>query len=767
MSRRLPWILLATGLALAAGGFALWRSGPGEPPRASYVGRSTCATCHSRETALWESSDHARAMLPADEKSVLGNFEGARATFHGVTSTFTRKDGRFLIRTDGPDGTLQDFPVKYAFGADPLQQYLIEFSGGRLQALGLCWDARPQSEGGRRWYHLYPEEEKVDHKDVLHWTGLLQNWNYMCAECHSTDLRKNYRAEAGRFETRWSEVNVSCESCHGPGSRHVEWARKPGRERDDDETRGLEVRLKEAVERRWIFDEGKSVARPATLRPARAEVETCGRCHARRALAWEDYRHGRPLADTHRVSLLDEGLYHADGQILDEVYEYGSFLQSRMHRAAVTCSNCHDPHSSRLRLQGNALCGQCHQPAKYDAPVHHRHKPDTPAALCVECHMPSRVYMGVDRRRDHSFRVPRPDLTVTLGTPNACSGCHTDRSASWAAEAIASWTGGKRPPSHYAEAIDAGRRTRVDAERRLVEAADNAEFPPIARGTALSLLPRHLSVASMGGVERGLADPDPLVRQGALVALGAAGDAERLRLAPPLLRDPVRTIRMAAVTLVAGLPRDRLGSAQRRDFDAAAEEYRRSQIENADRPEGHLNLGTLDLQMGRTAEAERAFRKAIEMQPSFVPAHVNLADLFRHQGREREAEETLRRGLAAAPGDADLHYALGLSLARQGRLAEATAELARAADRQANPHYVAAYAGALQDTGDAAGARRLLERVQERFPGDREILTGLVGACRAGGDLRAALDWARKLRELSPDDPEVRRTVEDLERRLR
>ncbi|MFZ0122657.1 MAG: multiheme c-type cytochrome, partial [Xanthobacteraceae bacterium] len=194
-----------------------------QAPPAAFVGSETCAGCHKSETDRWHGSQHQLAMQHATEKSVLGNFSDAGFDYYGVHSRFFRKDGKFLVETDGPDGKLAIFEIKYTFGLDPLQQYLVEFPDGRLQALSLAWDTRPKDKGGQRWFHLYPNEA-IRHDDPLHWTKLNQNWNFMCAECHSTGVRKNYDAANDRFATRFAEISVGCEACHGQGSRHVGWA---------------------------------------------------------------------------------------------------------------------------------------------------------------------------------------------------------------------------------------------------------------------------------------------------------------------------------------------------------------------------------------------------------------------------------------------------------------------------------------------------------------------------------------------------------------
>jgi predicted CXXCH cytochrome family protein len=768
-----PWLIqIGTGIALLLV-VALLPGGERPPTEsgmamatATYVGSQACGSCHPNEMERWQSSDHGRAMQPANHTTVLGDFHHATFEKDGVTSTFFRRDGDYFVRTDGPDGQLQEYKIAYTFGVDPLQQYLIAFPNGRYQALSIAWDTRPAVAGGQRWFHLYPHE-KIDHRDILHWTGPLQNWNFMCADCHSTNLQKNYRAAGDRFKTTWSDINVSCEACHGPGSRHVEWARDAQQGGSyPDPAHGLVVPLKDSSGGAWTFPTGQAIARRNTPLASRLEVETCGRCHARRAQIWGDYQPGQPLADAYRVAFLEEALYHADGQIRDEVYEYGSFLQSRMYQAGVTCSDCHDPHSSRLRAQGNALCAQCHLSSTYDGPQHHFHKAATEAAQCVSCHMSKRFYMVVDGRRDHSFRVPRPDLSAKIGTPNTCTDCHAGRTAQWAADAVAQWYGPQRRAGwHYGEAIDAGRHARADAERLLERAVEDMTIPAIVRATAVSLLPRYLGPPSFRAVETSLRDPDPLVRRAAAAALAAVEPQARVALGVPLLRDPIRTVRLEAVSSLADVQRPFYTPAQWATLEEGLAEYRQAQAFNADRAESHVNLGALDARLGNPEAAEAAYRTALRLQPSFIPAYINLADLYRQQGREDRVAQTLREALQVDSENAATHHALGLSLVRQQRLRDSVPELAKATQlRPDMARYAYVYGVALHEMGQVPQALQVLREAHQRHPGDRDILVALAEYARQAGDRQAAIAWARKLVALSPGDGQARRLLESLER---
>lgn len=722
------------------------------PETARFVGRDICVECHEQAANLYMGSDHDLAMQPANDKTVLGNFSDELFSHRDVTSTFSKRDGTYFVSTDGPDGALHEYPIAYTFGVRPLQQYLIELPGGRYQGLSICWDDRPAQDGGKQWFHLYPNE-KIDHADPLHWTAPLHNWNYMCAECHSTNLQKNYDAKEDRFATTWSEIDVSCEACHGPGSNHEHWARKIASANGDynASNNGLVVRLRVPDESFWTFDEGAPTARRNVPLAKNDQVEACGRCHSRRAQVWPEYRHGQPLADTHRVALLDEGLYHADGQILDEVYVYGSFLQSKMHSAGVTCTDCHEPHSAGLQAIGNGVCVRCHLAPVFDTPEHHHHIPGAEGAQCVDCHMPSRNYMVVDPRRDHSFRVPRPDLTVKLGTPNACNGCHADQSAQWASETVDGWYGPERSSRfHFAEALHAGRRALAGAERLLLKVIQHEDESGIARATAVSLLRNHLSPRSLIAVESALSDDNPLVRRSAASLLDSFDVQTRWRLGSPLLTDPIRTVRLEAISALATVPADAQIPQRREAFQRVVAEFRETQRFNADRAEAHVNLGNLEAGLGRAAEAEKSYRRAISMQPSHIPAYVNLADLLRATGRDAEGEIVLRDALKIAPDSAAVHHALGLLLIRQHRLDEALEHLAKSVElRPDELRYAFVYGIALHDTGDIGTALTVLEQAHAGSPADRGVLQALVSYNMELGNRETAFQWARKLEDLS------------------
>jgi predicted CXXCH cytochrome family protein len=776
--RRGAWIAAALALlviAAAVVGHGVWqRKAPAAAAApATFVGSETCAGCHRAEADLWRTSQHKAAMDHATEKSVLGDFNDASFEYYGVRSRFFRRDGKFLVETDGPDGKLAAFEIKYTFGVDPLQQYLIEFPDGRLQALSIAWDSRAKQQGEQRWFHLYPNEE-IKHEDVLHWTKLNQNWNFMCAECHSTGVAKNYDAASDRFATTWSEISIGCEACHGQGSNHVAWARAQASwwpfGKSEDPHKGLAARFDERMGIAWHWAPRAGIAE-RSIAPAllRKEVETCGRCHARRAQFSEDWVPGRWLSQTHLVTPVARGLYAPDGEMLDEqeTYNYAPFKQSKMFAAGVTCSDCHEPHAAKLRAPGAEICLTCHAPEKY-AGAGHSHHAGASAPDCITCHMPARSYMVVDTRHDHGFRVPRPDLSVDLGTPNACNDCHRDKPAAWAAAAIEQWHGPQRKGfQKYATAFHAAWRDQADAAALLEAVAADGGAPAYARASALAELASRPAPANARLARTGLSDPDPMVRIAALDVLETMPAAQAWPLAAPLLTDSVRAVRIRAASLLAGVATANQPPTDRERFERAAAEFIAAQRLNADRPEARTTLGSFYARRGLTAEAEAEYQAALRLSPQFAPAAVNLADLYRQLERDSDGAAALRSAIAASPRDAGLHHALGLALTRLKQREEALGALRSAAELAPDrARYAYVYGVALNSAGRNAEAIDLLKQALAKHPDDRDILSALFAFSREAGDLTSALTYAEQLARLAPDDRGLAQLIEELRRKI-
>jgi predicted CXXCH cytochrome family protein len=729
----------------------------------NFVGAGACKQCHQAEVEAWQGSDHDLAMQEANEQTVLGDFNNAKFKHDTVESTFFKRDGKFMVRTDGSDGKLTDYPITYTFGVKPLQQYLIAFPGGRYQALSIAWDSRPKAEGGQRWFHLYPKD-KMDHTDQLHWTGRYQNWNMECAECHSTNLKKGYDAGTDSYKTTFNEINVACETCHGPASQHIEWAKhaQPPYSNDD---KGLAVKLQSHWQEAWKFPNSNALFAHRDQPANDALMDTCWACHARRSTLVEGSLPGLPLEDSHHPSLLRQPTYYADGQQRDEDYTWGSFRQSKMFQNGVTCMDCHEPHSLKLRAEGNALCTRCHNAAKFDTEQHHFHKQDSKGAQCMDCHAPEQNYMVNDGRHDHSFRLPRPDLSLSLGSPNACTHCHHKNKPEWAAATLDKWYGKTwRNRPHYGTVIQAGATQGLKALPSLLELAQDSASPAIVRATALTLVAPLMGPELLTFARQQLKDPDPSVRIAALGLIESGDPVNRVLSASPLLADPIRGVRIEAARILADVPDSQMTSGRLSARKSAMTEYLDYLKLNADWPAENVNLGNLYLRQHNVDAAITAYERAIVLDPRFVGAYVNLADAYRQQGRDDEGEKQLRQGLSLSPDAADLHHALGLLLVRKTDKTSALQELALAAKLAPdNARYAYVYAIGLNSAGKQREALAALKAANVRQPYNLDILSALISMQREAGDNEAALVYAKKAAEALPDNKEIKQLIAELE----
>ena len=619
-------------------------------------------------------------MQIATTDTILGDFSNVVFEYFETRTEFLIKDDAFIVRTEDTNGKVQDYAVTYTFGVEPLQQYLVDFPDGRKQALPFAWDTRPVESGGQRWYHLYPDDY-IGPGDPLHWTGQYFNWNYMCAECHSTNLQLGYDIDSDSFRTTWDEISVGCESCHGLGSRHIALA-NAGRL---DGGMGLLVDMRDGADSGWAMNMDTGIAELTGERTAlQQQPESCGRCHSRRSNLVSNYEFAKPLADTHMPSLLDTGLYHADGRIQEEVYVYGSFAQSKMYAAGVTCSDCHNPHSLALKTgpEPNEVCALCHLPTKY-ATAEHSEKD---AGNCVDCHMPATIYMGVDDRRDHSFRIP--DAGNNAG--------------------------------HYGQIIAAGRAG--DANAALVAGVRNPNYPAIARATMLSLLEAPFDRDAVDVVTDSLGAKEPSLRIAALRALRAARPELRVGAGSQLLRDSVRGVRVEAAVTFAEF-RDLLPVEDARAFASAAEEYRHALLQGASMSTSAIHLGEFESQTGNQDAAEQYLKHAVRLDAKDALAHHSLGLFFVRSGRRHEALEELRKAATLDSDTSRFTYVYGVALNSLGQADAAISVLDAAYEKFPDDFDIGwALATILRDGGDRERARQIAARLIEAYPGNANVI---------------------------------------------
>lgn len=632
-----------------------------------FVGSASCLECHEIEFKAWKGSDHDMAMKHADEQSVLGDFNNSVFVFDGKENRFFRKGKEYWVNIEGSDNAFRDYKISYTFGYKPLQQYMVEFDDGRIQLIPFAWDTRLESAGGQRWYHLYP---KMKSNDEFYWTNTGQNWNFMCADCHSTNLKKNYDSSLNTYNTTWSEINVGCEACHGAASQHIDLVK------DDNHASiinlGFERNLSKSV-KNWVIEEGHSTLKPDKVFPT-DQMNVCAQCHSRRLQVsdQDNYLKGT-LLDKYRVSLITPELYHDDGQIYDEDYVYGSFMQSKMADKGVSCSNCHNPHSTKLLLPEEVLCNQCHLPSSYMPNNHTFHSENSEASKCTTCHMPETMYMQVDLRRDHSWKIPRPDLSKQIGTPNVCGSCHDDKDDEWADNMLKQWFPNSvyRNQPHFAIAFYAADINHRSAVEALSYIAQDTNQSDIIRGSALQRLGTSKAHEAVVALRQGVKHESELVRIGTIQGSAALSFSERWRILETLLDDVSLSVRAEAAGALVTYWRE-MNPLEKERLARPLLDYIQIQELNSDRGFARTNLGNVYRSQRKFEQAIDAYLRAIDIEPYFPNSYVNLADLYRGQGREKLAFDTLLNGIEAQPDSATLAYSAGLSLLRQGKKEPAT-----------------------------------------------------------------------------------------------
>ncbi len=711
---------------------------------AKMVDEQQCRGCHSEQMKDWQGSHHQLAMQEANAETMLGDFNNVTFKAQNETTRFSRKDDGFWVNTPGIDGKNADFKVAYTFGIAPLQQYLIEVGEGRLQALGVAWDTEKN-----RWFHLYPGQG-VNFKNPLHWSKPSQNANFMCVECHTTGYKRNFDAAKNTFDSQWNSLGVGCQACHGPASNHLEWTAKKG----DLIHAGFAVDLKD--------------------KDATVEIETCARCHSRRAPLGDGYTVGKRLMDDYLPSPLTRELYALDGKIKDEVFEHGSFAQSKMFDKGVRCSNCHNPHSTELKAPGNGVCLQCHNTAgktsvtgvdgkglqakNYDSIEHTRHTPGQPGSQCVDCHMPGKFYMGNDFRHDHSFSIPNPERAKKLGTPDACLTCHQGKAGDKVTEQFKLWnTATTAQAPRYDESLWLIRNGQPGAAQALYEQLQRSNLPAIQRATLLAELPLYPSEQALKLATKDLSNPAPQVRESAVRAISAfLPPPERAPLLTPLLDDPVKAVRIVAARDLLSVARNGLGSAQA-NWNAAIAEYEAVQKSLAERAESNLNLAMLYQASGRNDEVESLLRTALKRDPDFYPALVTLVQWLEANGRGQEAQTLLAQSLKEHPDNALLQHTQGLALVRAGQSAQAMPALRKAAQLEPqNAQYGYVLAVALHDSGKVDEACEELERLLNVQPANRNARLSLIQYYLDNGQEPKAQVLLQRWKKMNGGDPALK-----------
>ncbi len=694
---------------------------------AAFVGSQQCKTCHKEAYDDWLTSDHFLAMQPANDTTVLGDFNDVVLEADGIQSRFFKREGKFIIHTEGHDGKYHDFEVLYAFGYFPLQQYLIAFPGGRMQATRASWDTRE-----KKWFHQYTGQT-IAHWDWLHWTGNAQNWNTMCASCHSTNLVKDYSDSTDTYNTTWDEINVSCESCHGPGSTHISFIQS------------------------GAYEKGKRIPNAGfwygrdTI--AQLQLNTCASCHARKTDVTTSWQHSGEILDNLIPQVISSDFYFADGQIREEVYEYGSFTQSKMFAHNVRCSSCHNPHSGKVRLEGNNLCLSCHK-AEYATRQHHFHQEHGEGSLCVNCHMTTRTYMGNDHRRDHSFRVPRPDQTVRYATPNACNQCHKDKPAAWAAEKVVEWYGPTRK-HHFSDDLIPGSLLNDQSEMHLVRLIADTTQPEIARATAAYYLGQIQTQGAVDALLEAIDDSKAHLRYSVIRSLENFPSDYWKAKALDALNDPVRSVRIASADLFHRIGQDQIPSTHKAAFTAAQTENLTFLQSQTDFAVGNIMLADYHMQGGHYQEAIQYYRKGLRKDSLMNYARLNLATTYNLVSRNESALAVLKDASNIDPLNGQIDYNLALLHYEMGHLTEAGIAFQQAIRKGVyDPGVYYNFGLLLQESGQLEKAEEVMLEGIRLSPQATSIRYALAVLYLQTQRAELAREHIQVLKQLDPANPE-------------
>ena len=691
------------------------------------ISNQQCMSCHQESQHNWQQSDHAKAMMLPNKNSVLADFSDVSVEHYGQKAHFFIKDDRYQVSITYDDKT-DIYPVKYTFGHFPLQQYLVETAEGRLQVLPFAWDSRTKVDGGQRWYHNYSNEE-IRPEDRLHWRQPLQNWNGMCADCHSDGLIRNYDSEKNSFATQFDNINVGCLSCHGDMTEHAKTS-----------TRDItaDTISTQHPTGQWLRSIGDKTAHWQGESRDNKFMDGCFACHSLRAPLTDGIIPNTPFLDQYTPQLLASPNYHVDGQIKEEVYVYGSFLQSKMFAAGVNCLDCHDKHTMKLKIEGNGLCLQCHGAEVYDVKTHHQHKNDSTGSQCVNCHMPTNLYMGVDNRRDHSFKIPRPDLSQQFNTPNACVSCHTEKSNQWAIESLFKWHGKPKDllsSKQLLIQLNSGQALSLKAHVSIIA---DGKLDIISRATALQLLTYTTASLTPAILEPYLTHKEPLLRLNAAMVATLLPPGDKVKYLSPLLKDKYRSIRTATAR---SLVTSDLSANDQSLFDKAFKELIQANKVNSWRGEGIANQGVLAIQTNQLIDAEKAFKKAIEIEPYFDVGYINLADLYRAQQKPYLVASVLSKGIKNNPKSAALHYSYGLHFVRQKALSKGVSHFKKSMELMpSNSQYAYTYVLSLDGLGQSEEALRKLKTLIVHYQ-DKAQLKELGLYLSQKLNLRADYNW--------------------------
>ena len=632
-----------------------------------FVGAEACGRCHQKQFDLWKSSTHGQAGGKPGEVKIIARFDGQPLRFKDATVTPTTNRQGDLVFVVQPEGApAMELKAEAAVGGGHMQ-------GGGTQSF---FASRP--DGTMRFlpFDFIRQENTwfVQLRKDLTWVPVnneialqtdLANWPphralgtatefSNCQNCHGSQISLRYSEMARRYETRFHSLKINCESCHGPGKRHIEIVSRPGFEKQPD----------------------IGMAPLATLSKD-ASLTVCFQCHAKKdAIREEDYLPGASLEDyfSLKLSLLGNSPFLVDGRVRSFDYQGNHLFSDCYLNGSMTCVDCHEPHGQGYRdvfsrqLVGrfdNGQCTGCHASKALAPEQHSHHERSSTGNLCVSCHMPYLQHKGVGThlvysRSDHTIPIPRPEFDQQLGIENACQKCHRDKDLAWQSARVKEWYGEIKPHNPaVASLLKARDETDPQAAAKLLLLPDAAH--PMAQAAGLGTwIERFLRPDS---------DAAPLELLARLKALARSPDLDLKALALMALHvgyDGRPDVREFLVTQIKSLGTRE--EAIRSRWAIAADTVGNLAVGRGDlpgaircleksveiKPDNYVTLSHLALVKLRSGDAEAAvarLKQAIQLKPSKAVLHFQLAQTCAQLGRTADAIQSLEEGLKYAPGD--------------------------------------------------------------------------------------------------------------------
>jgi predicted CXXCH cytochrome family protein len=602
-------------------------------PSATLVGATACQSCHRQAHETWKSGRHSKMIQPATPASVKADFSTDSVTLKGRRYRLRAANGEFFITESFLSGRPREHKIEYTLGSRRIQHFLTTIDNGWMVILPPSWDVARQ-----QWFDNMEIVRPDEHDGTL-----VQLWNKNCVGCHVSQQENNYQPATRRYATTWTDFGTSCERCHGPGSAHV--------------------RAHTGVQA------GSTISGQAIVRPTRLDAKTssmiCAQCHSLRDViapgyvAGADYfDHFQPLLE-HRPQKADDPAYWADGRPRRFSNDAIGLWQSQCFlQGGATCTSCHRAHlpdvdrNAQLAPSNNALCTQCHQAIGAEVTAHTRHAAGSAGSACVECHMPKTVMSIKATMRDHTIGLPAPENTVAFNIPNACTGCHTDRKAAWAVEALDQWwpAGRRAKFVERAQVFTAARAQRTNVLDRLIALGADSRQGPLIQANAVGYLGSYKDPRVLPALLAAATADHPALRSAALTSLGqlADGDAPRTAIARAL-DDPRRAVRMSALMSLVNRGGGPIGPADLPRFQAASREFAARARPHQDDARIQRDLGLVQLLASDVDSAAEALQISVALEPGRPSSRFLLAMARVGQGRTEEARALLKQVPSSDP----------------------------------------------------------------------------------------------------------------------